>query len=44
MPLLAVGAAFPPATLIDIDNKTIEFPAVFGDKPATVVFFYRGQW
>ena len=44
MPLLPVGTQFPSAMLTDIDDKTIEFPAVFGNAPATVVFFYRGQW
>ncbi len=44
MALLAAGTKFPATTLIDIGDKTVEFPAVFGNTPATVVFFYRGQW
>ncbi|MCZ6622667.1 MAG: hypothetical protein O7B35_00300 [Deltaproteobacteria bacterium] len=44
MALLEVGARFPSANLQDIDGKLVEFPAIFTGSPATVVFFYRGQW
>ena len=42
--MLAVGANFPAAKLQDIDGGTVEFPEVFAQAPATVVFFYRGRW
>ena len=35
---------FPSMTLQDIDGNTVEFPQVLTNAPATVVFFYRGQW
>ena len=41
---LKVNDAFPQARLQDIDGGTVEFPAVFAQAPATVVFFYRGRW
>lgn len=44
MVLLNPGTAFPQAKLKDIDEKPVEFPEVFRAAPATVVFFYRGQW
>ncbi len=42
--VLEVGVKFPRVTLQDIDGKSVEFPQVLTDAPATVVFFYRGQW
>ncbi len=44
MALLEIGSEFPAAKLQDIDGKPVEFPAIFTQAPATVVFFYRGQW
>ena len=44
MALLEIGSIFPNAKLQDIDGKVVEFPAIFTQAPATVVFFYRGQW
>jgi peroxiredoxin len=44
MALLDIGARFPLATLRDIDGEEIEFPAVLKEAPASIVFFYRGQW
>ncbi|HYT55545.1 MAG TPA: hypothetical protein VEQ38_12590 [Verrucomicrobiae bacterium] len=44
MAKLKVSDQFPRATLQDIDGVTVEFPAVFGTAPSTVVFFYRGRW
>jgi len=44
MALLDIGAKFPAATLRDIDGDAVEFPAVLTKAPASVVFFYRGQW
>lgn len=44
MSALAIGEKFPTARLNDIDGETVEFPKVFGQAPATVVFFYRGCW
>jgi peroxiredoxin len=41
---LAIGDLFPSATLNDIDGVAVEFPAVFTNAPATVLFFYRGRW
>jgi peroxiredoxin len=41
---LKVNEAFPRARLQDIDGETVEFPGVFAQVPATVVFFYRGHW
>lgn len=41
---LAIGEKFPAAKLQDIDGGTVEFPQVFSQAPATVVFFYRGRW
>ncbi len=41
---LEIGSKFPAAKLQDIDGKVVEFPAIFTQAPATVVFFYRGQW
>jgi hypothetical protein len=39
-----MGDSFPAATLKDIDGITVQFPAVFGAAPSTVIFFYRGRW
>jgi hypothetical protein len=36
---LAVGDLFPTAQLKDIDDVAVEFPAVFANAPATVIFF-----
>ena len=44
MALLEIGSIFPTEKLQDIDGKTVEFPKIFKEAPATVVFFYRGQW
>jgi peroxiredoxin len=44
MAKLQIGDNFPGAKLTDIDGATAEFPAVFAQAPATVVFFYRGRW
>ena len=44
MALLEIGSKFPTAKLQDIDGKVVEFPKIFTQAPATVVFFYRGQW
>ena len=44
MALLAIGTKFPAARLTDIDGNAVEFPNVFSEAPATIVFFYRGQW
>jgi peroxiredoxin len=44
MAKLKIGDQFPSATLQDIDGETMEFPAVFGAAPSTVIFFYRGRW
>ena len=44
MPKLKVGDQFPSAKLQDLDGAPVEFPAVFFQAPATVVFFYRGRW
>jgi len=41
---LQVHDDFPRARLQDIDGGMVEFPAVFAQAPATVVFFYRGRW
>jgi peroxiredoxin len=44
MAKLQIGDNFPSAKLKDIDGATVEFPGVFSQAPATVVFFYRGRW
>ena len=44
MALLEIDSKFSTAKLQDIDGKLVEFPAIFTQAPATVVFFYRGQW
>jgi len=44
MVLLEIGSEFPTAKLPDIDGKPVEIPTIFTQSPATVVFFYRGQW
>ena len=44
MAKLQIGDSFPSAKLTDIDGATVEFPGVFSQAPATVVFFYRGRW
>jgi len=41
---LQIGDNFPSAKLNDIDGAAAEFPGVFAQAPATVVFFYRGRW
>jgi peroxiredoxin len=41
---LKVNEAFPHARLKDIDGEPVEFPEIFAQAPATVVFFYRGRW
>jgi len=42
--LIDIGARFPAAVLSDIDGQAIKFPAVLKEAPASIVFFYRGQW
>jgi len=44
MALLDIGAKFPAASLKDIDDNPVEFPSVLMEAPASIVFFYRGQW
>ena len=44
MALLDIGAKFPKTSLKDIDDNPVEFPSVLKEAPASVVFFYRGQW
>lgn len=44
MALLDIGAKFPQASLKDIDDNPVEFPSVLKRAPASIVFFYRGQW
>jgi hypothetical protein len=44
MALLSIGAKFPEVKLEDIDGNSVAFPASFGSAPASIVFFYRGQW
>lgn len=44
MALLSIGAKFPEINLEDIDSDSIAFPASFKSAPASIVFFYRGQW
>ncbi len=44
MALLSIGAKFPEIKLEDIDGDSIDFPAAFKSVPASIVFFYRGQW
>lgn len=44
MALLEIGANFPEASLKDIDDNPVEFPSVLKRAPASIVFFYRGQW
>jgi len=44
MAKLKVGDTFSTALLQDIEGAAVEFPAVFSQAPATVVFFYRGRW
>ena len=44
MALLPVGAKFPEIELEDIDGNSVAFPASFVSAPASIVFFYRGQW
>lgn len=44
MAKLKIGDHFPTAKLHDLDDATVEFPAIFSQAPATVVFFYRGRW
>jgi hypothetical protein len=41
---IAVGDSFPTAKISDIDGVPVDFPAVFTQAPATIVFFYRGRW
>ena len=44
MAKLAIGDIFPSASLKDIDGTSVEFPAVFKNAPATVMFFHSGRW
>ena len=44
MAKLAIGDLFPAAALKDTGGATVEFPTVFGNAQATVIFFYRGRW
>ena len=44
MAKLVIGDLFPSAALKDTGGAPVEFPAVFGNAPATVIFFYRGRW
>ena len=44
MTILSVGSSFPIARLEDTNGEAVEFPAVFANAPATVIFFYRGRW
>jgi peroxiredoxin len=44
MALLNIGAKFPELTVKDIDGDSIDFPSVLKEAPASIVFFYRGQW
>ena len=44
MALLEIGSKFPTAKLQDIAGKPVAFPKIFTEAPATVIFFYRGQW
>lgn len=44
MARLKVNDEFPKAQLHDTDDARVEFPAVFAQAAATVVFFYRGRW
>ena len=39
-----VGEQFPAAKLRDTEGNPVELPNLFGQAPATVVFFYRGRW
>jgi hypothetical protein len=44
MAILSIGTSFPAARLQDTNGAAVEFPAVFSNAPATVIFFYRGRW
>jgi len=44
MALLDIGTKFPEASLKDIDDNPVEFPSALTRAPASIVFFYRGQW
>lgn len=44
MALLDIGAMFPELSMKDIDDNPIAFPAALKGAPASIVFFYRGQW
>jgi len=44
MALLNIGARFLDAILKDIDDNPVKFPSVLKQAPASIVFFYRGQW
>jgi hypothetical protein len=44
MALLDIGTKFAAANLKDIDDNPVEFPSVLKRAPASIVFFYRGQW
>ena len=39
-----IKGGFPAASLNDIDDQPVEFPSVLTRAPASIVFFYRGQW
>lgn len=44
MSRLKVSEDFPRARLQDVCGGMVEFPTVFSQAAATVVFFYRGRW
>lgn len=44
MAVLDIGSRFPEAILKDIDDVPVEFPSALKQAPASIVFFYRGQW
>jgi hypothetical protein len=44
MAVLSIGDSFPAARLQETNQEAVEFPAVFANAPATVIFFYRGRW
>ncbi len=44
MAKLTVGDQFSTGSLKDSNGATVDFPAIFRNVPATVIFFYRGRW
>lgn len=44
MALLALGDIFPEVKISDIDGQLVEFPSIFAEAPATILFLYRGRW